>query len=639
MKKMSLFLSMLLIAAMTGACGGGGGGNANSSNGEVSGITVTGAYGAKVFVPTGALSSAVTINIDRESANAPDFPPSDVAVVGANYEITPHGTAFSKPVTVTVPFDPALVPAGATSALYKAEPGGEFSEIASTVVGSTLVAQVTDFSHFVSAAGYPYLEFGYITGANVGAGTLYGFSADAASAALTSTAQASYANGASVASSAVDPKGRFYYAVTNILGAPIGSSRYSLKQYTIDGAGALVPVVSVSEFPLPPEVTGTSSIVVSPTGKNAYLVGGSIDSLQYSIGPDGALASLSTPTIAGGGNPRNLAVAPSGKHAYTVDSNEIRQYAAAADGALTSMSTATAEKANGTSPRKIIVDPSGKYAYVLNSEDSVSQYTIGNTGTLTSMTTATIATGVQPLDIIVHPSGKYLYVINYTDPIVSQYAIGANGALAPLTPATAALPVTWLSFDPSGKYAYGAANWNDPNVLRFKVTNGLLSALGTATALPTNPANGMSLFGKILFAKKPITPGGSNTGIVTSSPSTGFFGYTTSSGSSAAPSGGTSNGAGPFNLSVGFGGFGGWITGGGYIDCEQGSITRTTCSAMIPSGVTVGLRVTHTDANTYNVQWGGACSGTNFTTSVNMNSSKGCTAILIPCTGTACTSR
>ena len=640
MRRILILLSMfLMLVAMTGACKGKGGGNTNVPTGE----TFSGPYGAQVFVPTGALSSAVTITITRESDNAPSFPPSDLAVVGSSYEITPHGTNFAVPATVRIPFDAALVPAGATPTLYKAEPGGEFSAIVSTVVGTMLVAQVTDFSNFISAAGYPYLEFAYIAGANAGVGTLYGRSVDAAAAVLTPTTQAAYANGSSVVSSAVDRDGRYYYAVTNILGASAGSPHLRIKQYTIDSDGALQPM---GEILLPPDATGgAAALVVGPTGSSAYLVGGSADILQYSIGADGALTSLGTPTAAGGGDPRSIAIVPSGKYAYTADAGEIRQYTVASDGALTTMNTATVEKAAGTYPTKIVVDPSGKYAYALNPGDnSILQYRVGRIGlpgtpgTLTSMATATVATGTNPTDIMVHPSGSYLYVINYGDSTVSQYGIGSNGELAPLTPATAALAVTWLSFDPSGQYAFGATGWNAPDVLRFQVSLGRLSALGTATTLPTDPANGLSFFGKAVFAKKPVTPGGPNTGIVAGSPSSRFFGSSIASSGGAPPTGGTSSGAGPFNLDVGFSGFGGWITGVG-INCEQGSLTRTTCSAMVASGVTIGLHVTHTDANTYNVQWGGACSGTNFSTAVFMNSSKGCSAALIPCNGTACTSR
>lgn len=655
-----ILLPMLFVFAIAAAasCGGGGnggassdgGGNSGGGGGTTSGVgpaggTVNGPYGAQVIVPAGALASTVDIAIARESANAPSFPPIDVAAVGATYEITPHGTPFAQPVTVRVPFDTTQVPTGTTPTLYKAEPDGVFSEIATTVDGNMLVAQVTDFSNFISAAGYPYLEFAYSTGANAGIGTIYGYSIDAAAGALTPTTQGTYANGNAVMNAAIDRDGRYYYAVSPILGAPIGSPRAALKQYSIESDGGLT---SLGQFSLPVDASSNAAIVIGPTGTYAYMVNGSADILQYSIGADGTLTPLNTPrvSIPGGGEFRDIVVAPSGKYAYTVawdyttGNPVVGQYAVGTDGALTAMSTPSAAIATGTTPQRIVVDPSGRYAYVLNS-DSVSQYIIGRVGILGTpgmlmlMTPATIATGPLPTDIIVHPSGKYVYVTNAGDTTLSQYKIGASigayGALASLSPATVPAVLAgsygmWISVDPSGQYAY-VGKWDNTNVLRYRIGQGALTALGTATTINVMP-------GRMLFAKKPITPAGPNTGIVSSSPGAVFG---TSSGST--PSGGTSSGAGPFNLSVGFGAWGGWITGGGGIDCEQGSLTRTQCSAMIGSGVSVQLRVTHTDVNTYNVTWGGACSGTNFTSYVTMNSSKGCSAILDPCNGTGCTSR
>lgn len=378
------------------------------------------------------------------------------------------------------------------------QPNGQTCSVAnaSGIVNGAAVANVQ-----VNCVGYPDPEFAYITGANAGNGTVYSFLVDAATGTLVPTVQAAYANGFSIVSSAIARDNRYYYAVTSILPSPPpGNPRYSLHKYTLDSEGGLVPVVSSSGFDLPAEVNSASTIVVGPTGTNAYLIGGSPDILQYSIGTDGALASLSTPTAAGS-NPRSIAFTPSGKYAYTVDSGEVRQYAVAVDGALTTMSTVTAERVAGTIAGKIVVDPSGKYAYVLNlTTDNISQYAIGQSGLLSLMTPSTIATGSQPMDIVMHPSGRYVYAINYNDGI-SQYGIGVDGTLAPLNPAKAATSLQWLSFDLSGQYAYGAATWNDPNVLRFRVLQGQLSDLGAATVLP-----GPGLFGKMDFAKKPSAP-------------------------------------------------------------------------------------------------------------------------------------
>ena len=66
------------------------------------------------------------------------------------FAFTPHGTSFAVPVTVTIPFDPALVPAGATPILLKTNAAQTAFEPVpgATISGSSMVAQVSGFSFF-----------------------------------------------------------------------------------------------------------------------------------------------------------------------------------------------------------------------------------------------------------------------------------------------------------------------------------------------------------------------------------------------------------------------------------------------------------------------------------------------------------
>jgi ZU5 domain-containing protein len=72
------------------------------------GGTVTGPNGTQVVIPAGALASEVRINIEQSAAGAPPLP-GGFSAGGLMFAITPHGTAFARPVTVTLPFDPASV--------------------------------------------------------------------------------------------------------------------------------------------------------------------------------------------------------------------------------------------------------------------------------------------------------------------------------------------------------------------------------------------------------------------------------------------------------------------------------------------------------------------------------------------------
>ncbi len=110
------------------------------------GGTVAGPNGAKVEIPAGALANNVTINIAPSAPGTPPIPGGFTAF-GQMFAFTPHGTTFATPVTVTIPFDPAAVPAGSTPSFYKTNAQGQWEVIAGATFGATSVSgQVTSFS-------------------------------------------------------------------------------------------------------------------------------------------------------------------------------------------------------------------------------------------------------------------------------------------------------------------------------------------------------------------------------------------------------------------------------------------------------------------------------------------------------------
>ena len=119
----------LLIALA--ACGGGddeSGAPPASAVVGAAGGTVTGPNGAKVEIPPGALGSDTTIAIEATSAGSPLLP-DGFSVAGRMFAFTPHGTTFKVPVTVTLPFDPASVPAGRAPALYKTTGANQWLQV------------------------------------------------------------------------------------------------------------------------------------------------------------------------------------------------------------------------------------------------------------------------------------------------------------------------------------------------------------------------------------------------------------------------------------------------------------------------------------------------------------------------------
>ena len=141
------FLSLALAA-----CGGGGGdGDAPppppvTATIGAAGGTVTGPSGAQVVVPAGALAQDTAITIALSSAGAPPLP-AGLTAFGAMFAFTPHGTTFTVPVTITLPFDLKSVPAGSTPLLFKTNAQNQWEHVATaTFKADSLSAKITSFS-------------------------------------------------------------------------------------------------------------------------------------------------------------------------------------------------------------------------------------------------------------------------------------------------------------------------------------------------------------------------------------------------------------------------------------------------------------------------------------------------------------
>src|SRR5512142_15125 len=158
---------------------------------------------------------------------------------------------------------------------------------------------------------------------------------------------------------------------------------------------------------------------------------------------------MSRPKVQAGANPATVVLDPKDKFAYVgnfgIDArippagpSTISQYSVGANGSLTSLAASTV--AAGSGPSSIAIDPSSKYLYVANlGDNNVGQYTIGADGTLSAMGTATVAAGNGPAGITIDPSGSYVFVANQGDGTISAYTISTtDGSLTAVGAAVAA---------------------------------------------------------------------------------------------------------------------------------------------------------------------------------------------------------
>lgn len=96
-----IVLSTLLLTA----CGGGGGKNKSEKIGPIGGTATSGDGKASVTIPADALSNETAITV-APASNPP------AGNIGTAYEFGPSGTAFNKPVTISIGYDEAALPSG-----------------------------------------------------------------------------------------------------------------------------------------------------------------------------------------------------------------------------------------------------------------------------------------------------------------------------------------------------------------------------------------------------------------------------------------------------------------------------------------------------------------------------------------------
>ncbi len=645
----------------------------NAAGGGVgpAGGTVNGFYGASVTVPAGALSSTVDIEIPRDDTNAPTLPSTGVDVAGAMYALTPHGTAFSAPATVQIPFRSDRIPTDATPVLYKAEPGGSFAAIPTTVNGNFLSADVSNFSWVIPgyAATRPRAVYG-LTANNNGALSVSSFKITKGSAALAAaTSSAPVGNGA--ISVTVHPSRRFLY-VTNGAGG-------------VQGTATNVPANSISAYQLDP-ATGTVSgptstqpvngnpisAVVHPTGKFIYVVnevrfGSPVGNISvYTV--DTATGALSGPTTtadSAGAPATAIAFSPSGEFAYvtylhatstpvgntfwdTVKTYSVDHSSGVLSGPIGSANT-------GDNPWALAVTPGGHFAYVasLSTQGSVSElatYSINQSSGILTLQNSFSMSGAQPSSLAMDPEGRFLYV-GRIQPLNNHkleiYSINpSNGGLSLvgglLLGSGSEVGAIAVTAEPQGEFVYAMdASLSAIVPLKLDPTSGTLTPGTPATGVFAGGASG-GVGDPFFIAASGTSPVWQNNCTVIVDDVFVFDGcpamliLATGPTSSSGGSGGTGGGNPPppaanFALTVIIEGAGGSVTSNpGGINTGPNS-PGDFFEHMFPSGSSVTLTATPPDfANAYDVTWSGSCSGDKAQTTVTMSEDKECYVSFTP---------
>jgi 6-phosphogluconolactonase (cycloisomerase 2 family) len=365
------------------------------------------------------------------------------------------------------------------------------------VLAATLLTACGDGGGGASTTGAnvpPVLTSGHFLYVGADSSSVYAYSVDAASGALTGITGSPFNVQGSAYALNFDPQRRFVYfaslfanqlygfyinqtgGLTALAGSPFATAAGQVPVGAFfDPAGTFAVVPNISSCA---HMYGTCSY-------------GNVSSFLFNE-TTGALAPTTGSAIQIDGN---LAFEPKGRFAYAVSNN----YAGLAGFQIDRSSDTLVPIAGAPFPSTggaIAFTPDGRFAYLLNySSDTISQFSIDqSTGALVAATGSPIVTGTGPNAAIVDSSGRFLYVANPGSNNISAYAINAStGSLSavPGSPFAAGNNVAGVAIDASNKFLY-APNGNDNTISGFSIdpsTGALTPIAGSPFRTGMSPAS------------------------------------------------------------------------------------------------------------------------------------------------------
>jgi DNA-binding beta-propeller fold protein YncE len=304
-------------------------------------------------------------------------------------------------------------------------------------------------------------KYAYVaSGAGVSA-----FSIDATTGALARVPGEPFAtdksDGFGTASIAVDPSGRFAYALNFF--------RNTIATYTIDATGGLTLAGSPLDAGQNNNDPGSfKSVTIDPKGRFAYVTSPCcvlVYAIDATTGALGAPAHLGV-SPPGDAGPNGFAIDPTGRFAYVVVGSRVNAYTLdTATGRLKAVAGRNFAVHAGTYPYSVTIDPAGTFAYVLNPGSSASAATIAayridaSTGALTALARSPFAVAA-----------------NTTDPIARWFDTGRCAAFDEAVQTGAQAPPLakrdseGLIFDPATASTRGYA-YDPKNHLAFRYPN------------------------------------------------------------------------------------------------------------------------------------------------------------------------
>jgi 6-phosphogluconolactonase (cycloisomerase 2 family) len=331
----------------------------------------------------------------------------------------------------------------------------------------------------------PVLTSGHFLYVRTASNSVYAYSLDTGSGALTAlTGNPFNVQGSSFALN-FDPQRRFVYFASIFTNEIYG--------YYINQTGGLTalagsPFATVSgDVPVGAffDPAGTFAVVPNITSC-AHMYDtcsyGNMSSFLFN-GITGALSPTAGSAIQVDGN---LAFEPKGRFAYAVSNNFAGLTGFQIDRSSDTLVPIAGAPFAGTGG-VIAFTPNGQFAYLINfSANNISPFSIDQTtGALVAVTGGPIVSGTGPYAAIVDVSGRFLYVANSGSSNIFAYAINAStGSLSavPGSPFAAGTGADGVAIDASDKFLY-VPNYNDNTISGF----GIDPSTGALTPIAGSP--------------------------------------------------------------------------------------------------------------------------------------------------------
>lgn len=258
----------------------------------------------------------------------------------------------------------------------------------------------------------------------------------------------------------------------------------TISAFSIDGStGAMTPVPG-SPFTAP-DVDGRGNLFmdVDPNGRFLFVPNRDANSVTvFSIGSNGALTQVGSPTPTGGSDAFAVKVSPDGRFLYVANqsSDDITAFSIGATGTLTQIGDPVS--ADGD-PHHLFMDPQGRFLYagIWGEGYAINGFAISPTdGSLTYIKSAFILTGDRPQSGTVDSAGNFLLVANNSDWTVSVFQIDQNGGLSEIEGSpfdTGAYPFHVMEFGSGTTRFMAVTNTDDGtlSIFSFNATSGDLT--------------------------------------------------------------------------------------------------------------------------------------------------------------------